>query len=325
MMTPASSGAAPARTPEPASGIIAVRETLVDARSGWRHDPTIVLDRPRLFETAVTRLQAFKAAGGVALLDWSGSGGFRDPDLLAAIGEASGVQVLTTAGFGTPDCLPSYYLVEPRPDVASMAAQLAQAVQQGQLVEPGMRRTTHKASALLASADGAALDEAAGRVLRATVSAALHAGAPLFLNSVASFAAAEPIIEQAGLPPARVVIGHCDTTALHQDRVIDYAKRGYRVAVDHVGWGPIPGEEAMSDEQRAQLVLRLAEQGLCGNVLLSCNTSMVRLGGQPSSPHASTHLLESFVPLLRKTGVQQADVDQILIANPAQLLRRSDS
>lgn len=146
------------------------------------------------------------------------------------------------------------------------------------------------------------------------------------------------ILTDEGVDLDRVVIGHMDTQ-LDIDLVRRVIDAGARVGVDTVGkehWdfflAPEPDSRPegayvkhafyRSDEGRADLVAALAAEGLASRILLAQDLTGAEVWMNPATlgVHGYSYLGAVFVPMLRERGVSDADIDLMLIANPASVL-----
>jgi len=142
------------------------------------------------------------------------------------------------------------------------------------------------------------------------------------------------VLDEAGADLSRVVMGHVDFAFGHLDADFDeavayhlaLAKHGCFVEYDTVGadtyFRSVAGAPAFwcaSDKERAAGVARLFEAGYGEQVLLSHDVCLKhhlrRYGG-----FGYGHILREFQTNLRDAGLGQADIEQILIANPRRML-----
>jgi phosphotriesterase-related protein len=124
------------------------------------------------------------------------------------------------------------------------------------------------------------------------------------------------LLREEGVPVERIVIGHLGERRGAAD-VLAIAETGVYVQIDHVGRRLEAG--MISDEQRARNVAEVVRAGRVGQVTLSmdicANSQMHAHGG-----HGFDHLLTTFVPLLRDAGVADADIRTMLVENPRRIL-----
>jgi phosphotriesterase-related protein len=164
------------------------------------------------------------------------------------------------------------------------------------------------------------------RVLRAVAAAQVATGAPVTTHSVARLGQGlvqQDILEAGGVDLRRVVIGHCgDATDLDYLRAV--ADRGSYLGMDQFGV-----EHLCSFETRVDTVARLCALGYAERMVLSqdyaCFADIlpddVREALNPNWSYV--RVIEDVVPSLVARGVPQDDIDQMLVVNPSEILRRA--
>ncbi len=149
----------------------------------------------------------------------------------------------------------------------------------------------------------------------AAATVAVRHGYPVATHAEAGTMAHEQLdlVESRGLDPGRVTIGNLDQK-LDFEYLKSIAKRGAWLAFDHVGQVRFGRDRA-----RAEMIVRLAEAGLAGQLLVSQGlarqSDFVSHGGT-----GWTHLLERFTLELMERGASAMLVRDLLIENPARAL-----
>ena len=121
------------------------------------------------------------------------------------------------------------------------------------------------------------------------------------------------ILREMGVDPRHVVVGHCDMVPSPE----------YHEAIAATGafveFDTIRGENEYATTSRVEWVLNLVRKGYLGQILLShdiCLTTLYTAFGGVGY----TYLFREFVPRLRAAGLDDGEIDQLLIANPARML-----
>jgi phosphotriesterase-related protein len=257
-------------------------------------------------------LERYRAAGGRSLVDLTLPGVGRDPAWLRDLAEASGVHIVMGCGWYRT----AYYPPETRIDrrsVDDLADELAAEIEQG-VGETGVR------PGIIGEigTDKPWVSPAEERVHRAAARAARRSGLAVTTHGVLSDVglAQLRILEEEGLDPGRVVIGHADSYPVldHYLAIID---RGANIEFDFLGM-PWPAEHH-GEDRTVERLLELLERGHVDRILLSqdvCNDSQLhRLGG-----NGYTYLTDTFLPRLRGQGVSDADIETMTVTNPKRLL-----
>ncbi|MEI8145024.1 MAG: aryldialkylphosphatase [Alphaproteobacteria bacterium] len=302
----------------------------------WRSDPPPRLDidldnrfeldyRPmvpghhRLSDETVAAddLNAFRAAGGSAIVDLTTGGIDPDPEALKRLSEAAGVAVILGAGFYTEGYQSAEVLALHVEEIAEIIiTQLTKGawgttVRCGLIGEIGVSwpMTPFERRSLQAAAH-------AQRKTGATIN--IHPGRhPLACTEICD------VLEAAGADLSRVVMSHMDRThpedvdavvALARRCVVEYDFFGIETSNYWMGVVDLP-----NDWMRLRALRRLFDAGLGDRVAIShdicTRTRLLNHGG-----HGYRHILANVVPLMRDRGWDQAEIDQLLIDTPRRLL-----
>jgi len=266
-------------------------------------DEPIVLDE----------LEAFRAAGGSALVDLTLPGVGRDPDWLARIARGSGLHVVMGCGWYRG----AYYPPEARIDrraVDDLADELVLEATDGvgtTGIRPGIIGEI--------GTDKPWVSAQEERVHRAAARAARRTGLAVTTHGVLSAVGLDQlrILEEEGLDPARVVIGHADSYPVleHHLAIID---RGASVEFDFLGMS-FTALERHGEPRVIELLCDLLARGHVERVLLSqdvCNDAQLRRYGG----NGYAYLATTFLPRLREAGVSDAEIDTMTVANPRRIL-----
>ena len=301
-------------------GVVSVHERLLSVLPGAQFAHDITIDRADVFERLERRLIDFREAGGGTLVDATGMFHGRDLRLYEALSRATGVHVVASTGQGPEELLGGYFLTPqtnpPTPWPADRFADLfAGEVTEGMVVPRVERRGAAGLVATAATRGGmTATDES---LCRGAARAALRTGVPVSVRFGADAEADLQVVLDEGLPADRVVVGGLDRAdAVDAGAHLAVAERGAFVALDHVG---SEGGEHVTDKERVALVLQLVAAGHAERILLSCSATGAAFG-HPGTDTAYSHVLASFVPALQSEGVDEDDVQRILVANPRVLL-----
>lgn len=257
---------------------------------------------------AVAELGRFAGAGGGTVVDLTTVEIGRDPSALRRVSEATGVHVVMGCGhYRDP------YLDRPwfdRTSVDEIAAGMVDEIVEGvgpDAVRPGIIGEIGCDQAFISAAEERSFRAAARAHLQTGLTVSTHAARkPVGLAQLA-------ILEQEGVDPRRVVIGHCDTVPSPTYH-LELARRGCFVQMDGLG-----SDGAFHEDRTLGYVEALAEAGHLGQVMLSHDNFL------PKHLHAHggtgyDHVLVSVVPALRSRGFSEADVRTLLVDNPRRAL-----
>ncbi|MFE6891472.1 phosphotriesterase [Streptomyces sp. NPDC057694] len=301
-------------------GVVAVHEALLSVVPGAEHAFDITFDRAEIFETLAAKLDDFRAHGGGTVVDSTGMFHGRDVRLCESLSRRTGVHIVASTGQGPEELLGGYFLTPqtnpPTPWPAERFADLfAREITEGMVVPRVERRGAAGLVATAATRAGAtATDES---LLRGAARAAAATGVAVSVRYGADALHDLGVVLDEKLPADRVVVAGLDRAdAVAAGAPLEVARRGAYVALDHVG---TEGDGHPTDAERADLVAELVRAGFGDRVLLSVGATGVAKG-HPGNDLPYSHILTSFVPLLKTRGLVEEDVRRVLVHNPCALL-----
>lgn len=301
-------------------GITLVSESLLYVLPGAQYAHDIRIDRAEVFEVLCAKLEAFKDAGGGAIVDATGMFEGRDLRLYEALSRATGVHIVATTGQGPEAMLGGYFLTPqtnpPTPWPASKFAEMfGQEVNEGMVVPRLERRATAGMIATAVTRGG--MTPTDGSLVRGAARAGAAYGVPVMIRAGADAPAEMQLAVDETLAPDRIVMSGMDRAdAVANGWAMKLAEAGAWVGIDHVG---ATDPDFIDDVGRVALVKDLIDAGHAPRILLSASATGVAFG-VPGNDRNYADLLTGFVPMLLDAGISKDQIDQILIANTAQLL-----
>jgi len=266
-------------------------------------------DEPVILE----ELEAFRSAGGGAVVDLTLDGVGRDPEWLAGLARASGLHMVMGSGWYRGAHYPAEALVDRR-SVDSLADEIVRDATDG-VGETGIR------SGIIGEigTDKPWLSALEERVHRAAARAARRTGLAITTHAVQSTVGLDQlaIFEAEGADLSRVVIGHADSNP-SLDYHLAIVERGATVEFDFLGMSFTPLERH-GEGRIVDLLRELLARGHVERILLSqdvCHDSQLRRYGG----NGYTYLADTFLPRLREAGVSEAEIATITVDNPRRLL-----
>ena len=259
------------------------------------------------FEETVREFGQLYEYGVRNILDVTNRGMGRDPEYIARVAEATGIQILLSTGFYKEPFLP-------REVYDSTPEELAQLVEDE--LTKGIGTGTLRASVI--GEFGTSKDRMTPmeeKVFEAMALAAVRTGAPVTTHTTLGTYGREQLdyLTARGVKPEKVIIGHMD---LSQDlgKILDILNQGANVGFDTIGklnYSP--------DTFRVEALKEIDRQGLLSQVVLSMDiTRKSHLRYQGGIGYG--YLFEQFLPLLREHGFTQKQIDLLLIHNPKRIL-----
>jgi phosphotriesterase-related protein len=274
-------------------------------------------------ELATAELGEYARLGGRTVVDVTSSVGLgRNPAGLREISQRTGLHVVMGCGFyceyshpdfvarASVDELAELILRELRDGVDGIRAGVI-----GEIGINGQERGTLRYLGEITP------DEE--KALRAASRACVESGAALCIHQPNRSTAVPVILRILGeerVPPERVILGHMSSVpdfSVH----LEALDEGYWIAYDNFGMARLANAwyRPLSDDQRVEWLLDVFRRGFGAHVLVShdvwCKVQLRRFGGDGYG-----HILRTVVPELLAGGLSEADVDQLLVRNPATVL-----
>lgn len=307
--------------PVPASelGVVAVHEALLSVVPGAQFAPDINMDRAEIFEILAGKLADFRAQGGKTIVDSTGMFNGRDLKLYEALSRSTGVHIVASTGMGPEEMLGGYFLTPqtnpPTPWPAEKFADLfSKEVTEGMVVPRVERRGA--AGLVTTTADRSGMTPTEESLFRGAARTALNTGIPVSIRFGADALHDLDIVLDEGLPADRVLVGGLDRKDA-AGAALEAAGRGAFVGLDHAGLND--DADYLTDNDRAELVLKLVAAGHADKIILSGNSIGVAKG-QPDYDLPFSHVVSTFVPFLKAQGLSEEDARRILVDNPRNLL-----
>ena len=271
----------------------------------------LIGEEPRILE----ELGAYVTAGGRALVDLTLDGIGRDLPRLARISEATKLHIIGGSGWYRT----AYYPPEARIDHRTTDDLANEIVREFTDGVPGPNGPVRPGIIGEIGTDKPWVTAQEERVFRAAARAAQRTGAAVTTHAVQSDVglAQLTILEDEGLDPARIVIGHCDSYP-RIEHWREIVRRGATVEADFLGMSFTPLERA-GEPKVIELLKQLVDEGFASQIMLSqdvCHDSqLLSYGG-----NGYTYLQKTFLPRLLAAGVDQQTIDQMTVKNPARVL-----
>jgi phosphotriesterase-related protein len=253
---------------------------------------------------AIHEIEFFKAVGGKTVVDVTNRILGQDPSALVTIAQATGLNIVMGCGwYREPFYDDSVYLRTTNQIADEMVRD----------IEEGVDGTSIRAGIIgEIGADLYHVSPAEERVFRAAARAHKRTGLTVTTHAVRSPVGLDQldILEEEGVDPRRVVIGHCDFYP-RMDYHEAVAKRGAYVEFDSIGRGFIEWDI----QQRLIWLKNLLDKGYLLQVLLShdvCFKSHLRsFGGQ-----GYDYVVNGFVPRMLEVGISKEQIEIMMVENP---------
>ncbi len=278
------------------------------------------LDNLRLLDegTAITELTRFKESGGGSVVDMGNNGLCRNPEVLARISKATGVNIIMGAG---------YYVGASHPSGLTLESIFDEIIQD---ITVGVGDTGVLAGVIGEIGCSYPLMDTEIKVLKATAQAQIETGAPVNIHPGQSMSSPLEIIEllrENGGDIAHTAMSHVGNRhGLDTDLTVELAETGCFIEYDSFGnyQNPIVLPEntfyALSDWQRIQCIKGLIDKGFLDQLLVSHDvfnkTDLCRYGG-----FGYDHIHKTVIPTMHMNGVSDNEINAMLVENPKRFLK----
>jgi phosphotriesterase-related protein len=183
----------------------------------------------------------------------------------------------------------------------------------------GIPGTTSRAAFLKCAIDHFGLTPDVERIMRAVAKAHRQTGAPITVHTHPESRTGlevHRVMSEEGVDPARVVLGHSGDST-DADHLAELADFGYILGMDRFGI-----DVSSPFEARVGIVAELAQRGYADRMVLSqdaaCYIDWIDQELKPAVlPNWHfLHIENDVLPALRKQGVTDEQIDQMLVDNP---------
>lgn len=266
-----------------------------DQVSPDRYDPEEV------FEVMLPHLRDLKAAGIRALFECTPNFLGRDPALLRRLSLASGLHLITNTGLYKDPFLPGWPHEASAEEIAREWVREAVEGIAPEGIRPGFIK--------IAVNEGD-VSEVQRKIVRAAALTSAATGLVIASHTTTGRAALQEldILADVGVPPSHLIVVHSDAEpdqALH----FQVAERG--------AWLSYDGIRAGNAAQKVPLVLE-ALRRYPDRLLISQDAGWYHVGEPGGGTVAPLDWLpRHFVPMLREAGLTDAQLDRLLVQNPA--------
>ncbi|MFJ9544109.1 phosphotriesterase [Streptomyces sp. NPDC101225] len=291
-----------------------IQQNWPDYDEGW--------DEDREMAAALDKLSEAKANGIDTIVDLTVIGLGRYIPRIQRLAQQTDVNIVVATGAYVIETLPMYFHFRgpgaPAGGPEKMTPMFIRDITEG------IAGTGVKAGILKCVTDTAGLTRDVERVLRAVAQAQRETGVPITTHTHAGLKRGldqQRVFEEEGVDLTRVIIGHSGDTD-------DYAyleeliARGSYLGMDRFGL------ETVSFDKRVEIVTEMCRRGHADRMVLSHDTSCFSDLSDPVRRREIypnwrwTHISQDVVPELRKRGVADEQIDQMLVHNPQRIFEQ---
>ncbi|GBD36467.1 Phosphotriesterase homology protein [bacterium HR36] len=291
------------------AGVALVHEhVLVDFVGADRVSPKRY-DAEEVFRTVLPYLQQVRKLGCRTFFDCTPAYLGRAPALLQRLAQASGLYIITNTGY--------YGAVKGKYLPPHAHAESAEQLAKRWLREwrEGIEETNIRPGFIKIGVDAGPLTPVNRKLVEAAGYTHLASGLTIAAHTGDGLAAWEEIqlLSKLGVHPSALIWVHAQN---------EKDESWHLRAADAGAWIEFDGVRPETVERHVQLVMRMRERGHLERVLLSHDAGWYevgRPGGGKFRPYDT--IFTALIPALRKAGLTQNEIDQLLTRNPAEAMQ----
>jgi phosphotriesterase-related protein len=291
---------------------------------GFQGDTLGPYDPKAIVATGIEVAEKAKAHGVETIVDATPNECGRDAEVLREISERAEIQIICSTGYYFEgEGAPAYFAF--RQGLGSAPAEVEELMMTE--ITDGIGDTCIKAGVVKLASSKDEITDYEKMFFTAGATAQRETGVPIITHTQEGTMAPEQaeFLLSEGANPDRVMIGHMDGNT---DQAYHIATLGYGVNIAFDRYG-IQGLVGMPmDEMRTACLIGLLGTGHGDRIMLSHDTVNVWLGRPPVLPEEAeellsnwhiTHLFDNVLPVLKKAGVTDEQLDGIFFENPKRL------
>ncbi len=271
--------------------------------SGVKMDEDCRLD---CYDETLKEFKQLYSQGVRKIVDVTNIGMGRNPNYVAEIAKESGIEIILSTGFYKDPFLPEIVREKSVTELANLFINE---------IENGIDGV-HKVGMIgeIGTSKNAMLPIEA-KVLEAGSIASIQTKKPIYTHTTLGTYALEQVafFEKHGVDLSKVIIGHVDLSG-DLDYIRSILKTGVNVGFDTVG-----KNNYFPDEKRVEFLKALESDGYLSQVVLSMDlTRKSHLNYKGGIGY--NYLIDTFLPMLRASGIKEEHIDKMLIDNPKRIL-----
>jgi len=266
-------------------------------------------DADEVFDVMLPYLKEIRALGVTGFGECTPMYLGRDAQLLARLAEAADMHIITNTGLYKEPYLPQYAFQKSADELAQIWIDE---------IENGIEDTGIKAGFIKIAVNPGDLIPIQQKIVRAAARTSLATGAVIAAHTGHGIAALQEldILEEEGLPLNRFIFVHAGS---------EKDEKYHFTAAERGAWVEYDGIREEEAERNIQLIKGMLEKGYEDNLLLSQDAGWYNVG-QPKGGEIRSYayLVKEFIPLMKKSGIDQDTIDKLMMLNPAQALHIRD-
>ncbi len=296
-------------------GMTYMHEHVIIGTPGFYDSYPHMWKKEEFAEKSIRDLREARNRGVRTIVDLTPSDFHRDVRFVREVAQQTGMQIIVATGIYWKTTW--YFEGHPIEDLVPLLLHD---------ITEGIQGTDIKAGILKVATDEPGVTEANERALRAVARAHRQTGVPISTHTNAAHQMGlkqQDVFQSEGVDLGRVVIGHSGDTT-DTDYLEQIINQGSYIGMDRFG---LYVRGLPTFEERVDTIVRMCQKGYANRMVLShdagCIFDFAPTEFLKTLPQWNfNHIVDDVVPELRRRGVTQEQIDQMLIANPRAIFER---
>lgn len=309
-------------------GVTLMHEHIVFGYPGWYGDSTIApYQRNAAVDTAVNALAPLLGFGLKTVVDATPNECGRDPEVCREVADKTGLNIVCATGYYfEAEGAPAYFKF--RSTLADAGAEIFEMFMRE--ITVGIGKTGIKAGVIKIASSKGMITDYEKMFFRAAARAQKETGVPIITHTQEGTMGPEQVefLIAEGADPRHIVIGHMsDNTDIRVHLAV--TGRGAYSGFDRMGLQGLAG--CPMDAQRYPVIIGLIGAGWERQITLSHDSVLTWLGRPLTLPEEAMplvrdwhpgHVFLNIIPILKKAGVSDEQVNTIMVDNPQRIFGR---
>lgn len=270
-------------------------------------------DKKQIVERALPYLEALKQYGATSFLDCTPAYLGRDPYVLKALAERSGLHILTNTGYygaRNNKYVPKWALKASPEELAAIWIKEFREGIDGSGIRPGFMKISVENEEPLSEMHTNLVKAAALTHLQTGMTIVSHTGGD------GPALAQLKVLKEMGVSPKAFVWTHAQNGTI--TGYLQAARQGAWISLDNINDRPTNKPDSQgSISWFVKTLLELKGHGILDHILLSHDSGWYNVGEKDGGDYSGyTDLFTKLIPQLKANGFTQADIDTLLKQNP---------
>ncbi len=271
------------------------------------------------YDKTLEEVLHYQKIGGQSIVDAQPVGCGRMADFLHKVSERANVSIVASTGFHKMIFYPEDHWIRQMSE-EELSELFISELQSGMYINSDTKldeRIKARAGIIKTAVDVDGMTIEYQKLFAAAARASIQTGAPIMSHSETRTGLEQiKFLNERGIASDYLIICHIDRSITDMAYQLEVAKTGVYMELDTIG-----RFKYHSDEQEAELIVKLIEAGYEDKILLGLDVTRERLksyGGEIGLEY----ITKSFIPLMKKHGITDTMIHKFMVTNPSKAFAR---